>query len=38
MTDVIDELRAYCEARGIARLADLIGAVRFERAPDEAVG
>jgi dihydroorotate dehydrogenase (NAD+) catalytic subunit len=32
MIAVIDELRAFCEARGIARLADLIGGVRIEPA------
>ena len=37
MIDVIDELRAYCEAHNIARLADLIGAVQFERDPADGV-
>ncbi len=34
MLTVIDELRAYCESHGVARLADLVGGVRLEREPE----
>lgn len=35
MTDVIDGLDRFCEARGIARVADLTGALKHEEADEE---
>ncbi|MFV0335816.1 MAG: dihydroorotate dehydrogenase [Tropicimonas sp.] len=37
MPAIIDDLRAYMEAQGIARLADLIGSVRDDDAADSVV-
>ena len=34
MTDIIDGLAAFCAGRGIARLADLTGALRHEEADE----